>query len=131
MLSRANPGAPAATPQGNNPPDVRAESGRILVTGLASGDLSSADRTYLAQLVAARTGLSEADAEKRVDDVIGQAKAAAAKAKQVADQARKAAATFALFFFVSLLVGAFIASAAAALGGRERDELEIQYASLT
>jgi hypothetical protein len=129
MLFRANPGAPAAMPQGNNPQDVRAESGRILATALAAGEISLADRTYLAQLIAERTGLSQADAEKRVDAVIAQAKAAVEKAKQVADEARKAAATLALVSFLSLLIGAFIASVAAAFGGRERDELEIRYAS--
>jgi len=130
MLFRPNPGAPAATPpaQGDTSRDVRAEAGRILVTALGAGEVSPADRTYVAQLIAARTGLSQADADKRVDDVIAQAKAAADKAKQLADQARKAAATLAIFSFLSLLIGAFIASAAAALGGRERDELEIAYA---
>ena len=130
MLFRPNPGAPAATPvQGDMSQDVRAEAGRILVTALGAGEVSPADRTYLAQTIAARTGLSQADAEKRVDEVVAQAKAVAEKAKQVADQARKAAATLALFSFLSLLIGAFIASAAAALGGRERDELEITYSA--
>ena len=139
MLFRANPpaaGAPAAgtpaagTPAtpGNGLADTRAESQRILVASLAAGDISPADRTYLAQRIAAQTGLSQADAEKRVDDVMTQAKAAIAKVKQAADQARKAAATLALFLFVSLLIGAFIASVAAAFGGHERDEIEVLYA---
>ena len=129
VLFRPNPGASAAMPagQGDATRDVRAETGRILVTALGANEVSPADRTYVAQLVAARTGLSQADAEKRVDEVIAQAKAAAEKATQVADQARKAAATLAIFSFLSLLIGAFIASAAAAFGGRERDELEIAY----
>ena len=94
---------------------------------MAAGSLAAADRTYLAQVISAQTGLSQADAEKRVDDVMGQVTAATEKAKQAADQARKAAATLALFSFVSLLIGAFIASAAAAYGGRLRDENELTY----
>lgn len=53
-----------------------------------------ATRTYLAQLVSARTGIPQADAEKRVDDAIARVKAAEIKAKQAADAARKAAAEF-------------------------------------
>ena len=80
------------------------------------------DKTYLAQLVAARTGLSQADAEKRVDDVIAQEKGAELKAREAADAARKAGAYLSLFIGLSMLIGAFIASAAGALGGSQRDE---------
>jgi hypothetical protein len=44
--------------------EIRAETGRIFITGIKNGDVPADDRTYLAQLVAARTGLSQADAEK-------------------------------------------------------------------
>jgi hypothetical protein len=84
--------------------------------------VSPTDRAYLARLVAARAGIPEADAQKRVDETITKAKAAAEAAKQAADAARKAAATFALFTALSMLIGAFIASVAAALGGHQRDE---------
>ena len=60
-------------------------------------------------------GPSQADAQKRVDEVI-------AKAKADADAARKAGAYLSIFTAVSMLIGAFIAAAAAALGGRHRDE---------
>ena len=102
--------------------DVRAEATRILAAGIRNGDVPAADKTYLAQLVAARTGLSQADAEKRVDDVIAKAKAADTKARQIADATRKAGAYLSIFIAVSMLIGAFIAAAAAALGGRHRDE---------
>ena len=89
------------------------------------GQLAPEDRTYLAQLVAQRTNLSQADAQARVDQVYGQAKQAVAdaklKAQQAADAAAKAAATAALWTFVSLLCGAFVASLAAIWGGRRRD----------
>ena len=109
---------PQAAPQ-----DVRAETGRIVARSLAEGDLNPADRTQLARLISLQTGLSQPDAEKRVDDVVAQAKAAAEKAKQAADTARAEAATVALFSFLSLLIGAFIACVAAAFGGHERDEI--------
>ena len=108
----------------NNQSQV-AEIGRIMTRTLASGDIAPADKTYAGQVIAARTGLSQADAEKRIDDTIAQAKAAAAKAEQAAqdaaDKARKAAATLSLWLFVSMLVGAFSASLAATFGGRARD----------
>lgn len=91
------------------------EAGRILARGLTPGNtLSPVDRTYLAQLVAARTGLSQADAEKRVNDVIVQAQTAA-------DTARKTAAHFALLMAAALLAGALASALAATEGGRERD----------
>jgi hypothetical protein len=101
--------------------DVRAQSSRILVNGMLAGDVPVSDKAYLAQLVAARTGVSPADAEKRVDAVIAQTKAAEAKARQAADAARKAGMYLSIFTALSMLVGAFIACVAAALGGQQRD----------
>jgi hypothetical protein len=72
------------------------------------------DRTYVAQVVAARAGLNQADADKRVSDVINQAKTAL-------DDARKAAAKLSLWLTASLLIGAFCASLAATEGGYVRD----------
>ena len=89
--------------------------------------MSPEDRTYLAQLVAARAGLSEADAQARVDAVLKRVEQAKVEAQQAADSARKAGATFALVSALSLAVGAFIASAAAAFGGKQRDEDEDVY----
>lgn len=102
--------------------DVRAESRRILVSGITNDELPAADRDYLAQLVAARTGLAPADAEKRVDEVIAQKEAAEVKVRHAADEARKVGARASFFTFLSLLIGAFIASTAAAIGGSHRDE---------
>ena len=107
--------------------ESRAEIGRVFARSLTSGDLSASDKTYVAQVVAGRTGLSQPDAEKRVSDVFDQAKAAAAtiadKAKAAADAARKTGVYVALWAFVSLLIGAFSASYMATLGGRVRDDL--------
>jgi hypothetical protein len=102
--------------------DVRAQTTRILASGLTDGDVPAADRTYLASIVAQRTGVSDADAQKRVDDVIAREKAAETKVRQAADTARKSTSAFTLFTALSMLIGAFIASAAAAYGGSLRDD---------
>lgn len=101
--------------------DEKAEVTRILTKGISTGNLSAEDRDYLSKLVAARTGISETDAQKRVDDVIATEKEAEVRARQAADVARKATAATSIFMGLSMLIGAFIASAAAALGGRLRD----------
>jgi len=120
--STAAPEASASAPRGGSA--VRLEGSRLLLHALAVGKLEPDDRTYLAQLVARQAGIPQADAEKRVDDVVTQAQAAEAQVKDAADAARRAAAKFSLYFCLSLLVGAFIASVAAAHGGKERDEYE-------
>jgi hypothetical protein len=100
--------------------DAKAEAGRILATA-AIGDISQPDHDYLVQTVSARTGATAADANRRVNDVIDKEKQAIEKAKQAADAARKAASSLALYTSFSMLVGAFIAMVAAAIGGRHRD----------
>jgi hypothetical protein len=97
---------------------VRAEAGVILAHALRQSELSAQDKTYLAQLVAARTGLSQPEAEQRVSDTV-------AAATQAADNARKAAAHTLYWLFVALLIGAFCASFAATIGGRQRDHVLI------
>src|SRR3984893_16192561 len=110
---------PDATP---TPADVRTETTRIILSGLRNGDVPAQDKTYLAQLVAARTGISQADAEKRVNDAISKAKDVELKARQAADTARKVAAAAAFFTAFAMLVGAFIAAVAATIAGHRRDE---------
>jgi hypothetical protein len=105
--------------------DLRPEVERILNEAVRKGTLPTADRTYAAQVIAARTGMSQTDAELRVDAVYAQAKSIAADAelaaRTAADDARRAAAKASLWMFVALLTGAFCASLAATLGGRQRD----------
>jgi hypothetical protein len=106
---------PSANRTAADPAASRSEIAGLLASSLRDGgDLSAADRTYVVQVVASRTGLSPADAEKRVSDV-------AAQAKMAADNARKAAAHLALWLTISLLIGAFSASLAATEGGGLRD----------
>lgn len=100
------------------------EVGRILLHAAAAGELPADDRIYLDRVVAARTGLSEADAKARIDAVLKQADAARNQAMEAAETARKGTATAALLGALALFIGAFIAGAAAALGGRQRDEDE-------
>jgi ribosomal protein L17 len=79
------------------------------------GALTTEDRSYIVQRVAARTGLSQEEAQRRVDTVVTQAKIAA-------DEARKAAAKTAFWMAAAMLCGALAAAFAAAAGGRERDD---------
>jgi hypothetical protein len=104
-----------------NSQDARAEAGRILLRGLGQEGISDADKTYLVREVAANTGLSEADAAKRVNDVIEQVRKEEARLREAADAARKAASYTSFFTAFSLLIGAFIAGVAGALGGHHRD----------
>lgn len=106
----------ADSPQANaNPADSRGELTRLLGTSFKAGaDMKPADKTYVAKVVSARTGLSQADAEARVNQVITEAKANL-------DAARKATAALAFWLTASLLLGAFCASLAATEGGGLRD----------
>lgn len=116
------PAQPGATPANAPLPDVAPEITRIVANGLTVGDVSPADRTYLAQLVASRAGISADDARTRVDQAIERTKQAATQAREAADATRKAAMTLSLFGALAMFIGAFIASAAAAYGGQLRDE---------
>ena len=106
-----------------NPQAVRIETARVIARGVAEGQVPAADRAYLAQLVAARTGLSQPDAAKRVDNAITQAQAANLKAREAADRARKAASYLSFFTAFSMVVGAFIAAVAATVAGYRRDQV--------
>ncbi|MEW9614394.1 hypothetical protein AB3G45_11260 [Shinella sp. S4-D37] len=101
-----------------------AEISRILVQGAVNDGVPETDRTYIATIVASRAGITPEDAKARVDQVLQQIEDAKNTALKTADEARKSAATAAMLGALSLLVGAFIASAAAALGGRQRDDDE-------
>jgi len=95
--------------------DSRGELGRLFTSSFKAGsDMKPADKTYVAKVVSARTGLSQADAEARVNQVVTEAKANL-------DAARKATAALAFWLTASLLLGAFCASLAATEGGGLRD----------
>jgi hypothetical protein len=94
----------------------RGEVSRTFARALSQGAIPPADNAYLAQVVSARTGMNQSDAEKRVSSVFEEA-------QQSADAARKALAHFSLWLFVALLSGAFCASYAGTIGGRQRDRV--------
>ena len=96
---------------------MHAEAGRILANALRERAMPATDQDYLSRLVAAHTGLSQSDAQKRVSYVV-------AEARQAEDTARKVTAHFLLWLFLALLAGAFSASYAATIGGRQRDHVK-------
>jgi hypothetical protein len=102
--------------------DDRAIARRILTRDMAKGELTPDDRTYLAQSVAAHDGISQQQAEQRVDQTVAQIKQAEDQARQAAEKARKAAAFGSIATALAMVVGAFIAAVTAAMGGKLRDE---------
>lgn len=118
------PADPATPPAVQSDERVTAEVSRILINGTVRGEMPADDRAYLDRVVASRTGLSEADATARVDQALANIEAAKTEAREAADTAKQAATAIALAGAVSLMIGAFIASVAAAIGGRQRDDEE-------
>lgn len=102
--------------------DSRGEVGRILAASLASNTLEADDRAFLASTVAARTGLDQAAAEQRVDQLWAQAQQAEAEARAAADTARRIAMIAAFLTAASLLISAAAAYFGATLGGNHRDK---------
>jgi len=101
---------------------------RIFMNSIRTGaSLPEEDIRYVGQVVALRTGLTQQDAEKRVSDTYARVQTklrdAETAAKEAADKGRKASAYAALWLFISLLIGAFVASFAATIGGRQRDNM--------
>lgn len=106
--------------RGNNAADAnqRAEITRTFTHDMRLGALPDGDRTYLAQVVASHSGLSASDAEQRVVLVFGEA-------QDAAERARRALGHLSLWLFVALLSGAFCASLAGTIGGKQRDHMHI------
>jgi hypothetical protein len=102
--------------------DPRVEAVYIAFHAMATRNVSADDRAYLAQLVQAQTGVSPAEAQKRVDDFVTATLDAENRARAAADAARKGAAEASIYTGLAMLIGAFIASVSAAIGGRLRDE---------
>jgi hypothetical protein len=96
----------------------RAEAGRILLTSSSYNGVTTEDRAYLGQLVTATTGLAPADADKRVDTVIGDSRKAISRA-------RASGIILAFSIAAALLLGAVAAWAGAAAGGRHRDGMPL------
>jgi len=95
---------------------TEAEAGVIFAHALTQGEISAADKSYLNQLVSARTGLPQAGADQRVSAVFS-------NAQKSIEAARKTTAHTLLWIFLALLIGAFCASFSATIGGRQRDSV--------
>jgi hypothetical protein len=93
----------------------RAEAGRIIETTLGHQSVAPDDYNYLVRLVSARTGLAQADAEKRTLNTFAEAHTAATRA-------RRSAVILAFTLAAALVAAAGAAWAAAREGGRHRDE---------
>ena len=113
-----------APPKAESPAQLAEVTG-IFANSIYSGALPKDDLTYVAQLVSQNTGISQQEAEQRVQAVYDKAQAnlkeAKDKAQQAADAARKTTSYVTLWSFISLLIGAFVASLCATYGGRQRD----------
>jgi hypothetical protein len=126
--NRPAPAAASSSPQSDRQDSAgqpltetqRSEAARIITSGLADGKWDDSDKQYLAQLVAARTGMTQAEANMRVTDVQN---AATEKLKQAAETTRKAGAYLSFWSFMALLFGAVAATLAGILGGELRDEV--------
>ena len=105
----------SANRQQTNNPEVRAEAGRILETGLGRKDLAKDDHDRLVQLVSAQTGLPPADADHRVAQILSESRSATSKARQ-------SAVILAFTVAAALAAGAAAAWGSAVMGGRHRDE---------
>jgi hypothetical protein len=113
---------PTSTAAGAAAAEARMEATHIIANAFASGSVPDTDRTYLAEQVAARTGASQSEARARVDGLIAAVTQSQEKLKADADKAKKATAQASIYLALSMLIGAFIASVSAALGGRIRDQ---------
>ena len=96
----------------------RAEASRILLTAGGSDGVTAGDRTYLTQLVSARTGISEGDAQQRVQDVI-------VRIDESIGRARKSTTLLAFFAGAAAMLGAAAAWFAAVTGGEQRDTSQV------
>jgi hypothetical protein len=116
QLYRADPAVPLSGASADAA--TRAEAGMILAHSIRQREISAADKSYLDANVAAKTGITTANADARVTDVFAQA-------QQAVNSARRAGAHALYWLFVALLLGAFSASAAATFGGKERDKAHL------
>lgn len=104
------------------PDGRRGEVGRILAQTTATGEIADADRTYLAELTASASGLTQEEASARVDEVITAVQTARTEAMEAAETARKWTVIGAFLAAASLLISGVGAYWAAMTGGNHRDK---------
>lgn len=120
-------GEPRTTPGNDrtasgNEEAVRNEANRIFASAIANRALSQRDYDYLTQVVVTRAGLSQNEAQQRVQAAVSEAQNLEVKAREQADKARKSAIITGFMAAASLLIGMLAAVSSAAAGGRHRDE---------
>jgi len=119
----AGPGAGAmAGARAGTDPAVQSRVAAVLRHGILSGEFQERDRSYLAEMVAQRTGIDPAEGRQRVDGAIAEIDAARQAAVEAVDRARIIGVITGFLVAASLLIGAAVAYFTAALGGRHRDE---------
>ena len=111
MRSDAVTGTPSVSPDSQ----YKSQIGLVLSRNVAARTVDETDRSYLAREISARTGLAEADAQKRVDDTL-------ATLKAQAETARKFGVLLGFLTAASLLISGVAAWWAATAGGKHRDE---------
>ncbi len=119
-LFRAPAGATAASD--SNSAEQRQEVGRIIVSSLAAGEMDQADRQYIIDTVAARTGVPSEEVQQRVDQAWAKAQEVEAQARDAAEHARRIAVVAAFLTAASLMIGAAGAYYGAVMGGNHRDK---------
>lgn len=82
---------PATPQQGYSEDAIRREAGGIIMNLIRTGEISEGDQAFLRSAVAARTGLSEAEVQARVNATLDQARQMRAEAEQALKQAQDAA----------------------------------------
>lgn len=92
----------------------RDEAGRIIASGLGRRDIAPEDRAYLSRLVAARTGLAQPEADRRVNQVVEES-------RRSATQARRSGVIIGFLTAAALVAAAAAAWLASVAGGRHRD----------
>lgn len=95
-------------------PEVRAEASRLVMRGLGRTELPTEDRAHLTRLTSAVSGLPPPDAERRVTQVL-------TDARNAASQARKSAVILGFCLAAGLAAAAAAAWVAAGIGGKHRD----------
>jgi len=110
-----------ATPRAIDPA-VQQQIATIILRSVASGEMAERDRSHLAWVVAANTGLDPTEARARVDEVNAEMDAARAQALAAVERTRVAGVVFGFIAAATLLIGAVAAFFAATAGGHHRDE---------
>ncbi len=115
--SPASPPAASAAPRARAVAagdESRAEMSRVLSSAVVNGSLTGENRAYLVQLVSQRAGISQLEAERRVDQAFN-------TAREAADKARRAGILTGFVTAASLVLSLGAAWWAAMRGGHHRD----------